>query len=414
MRIRIGVISPRITVIIVLFALLFPSGFEAEAAKITLTSEPSGAQVRVLGVELHLVRNRTTITTPGQIDFRRVREPYQLQFSLADYETKIVEYNAYDTKTKSISVALEPLLRRREISLASVPEGAEVSVNGEVVGTTPVTTEVEFKRIRARLPWSPIDVVFKLHEYEDLKVSLQEDGDGEVSVELAPLASRVEFSFSSQPSGADLLIDGRRMDSTPFGASIRFTRRASTSAWSTPLVTFRKKDYQDETVKLTMNADRLVDITLSRISEDRAYKVRAKNTDKVPLEATISVDGVEKARTPGSITLPFRRGSKDKPWNRFSIEATIPGDYLPESAEITYEVSNKDPITFELEPITEVNVGRFFPILEMAPRGPRQSIDQSEFLGMLDVRDISSPASDTRSVTNFRHEQPSFQSTAIP
>jgi hypothetical protein len=109
----------------------------------------------------------------------------------------------------------------------------------------------------------------------------------------------------------------------------------------------------------------------------------------------------------GQITLPFRRANRTLAWPEFNVGVGVKNEYQP----VARKLKVTDPLKqeFKLSPVTEVMVKRYFPGIEMTSRGPRIQVDQTEVLGILDQRDLNSPATDTRLITNFERRQPTIK-----
>ena len=213
-------------------------------SEVQLESEPAGATV--------LVDGETVGVTPMQAEIMQGLRSIEL--SLAGYKTaRLASEFVAGTTIKPEPFKLVPNDGR--LVLATRPEGATVSVDGNFIGSSPVTMDLTSgvtHQLRLSRPG------YKLTER---KLSLQADEERQLVVEMQPEYG-VIFA-SSEPADANLTLDGK-----PAGSGtqrLRMTTRQHE-------LTFSKPGYLPQTVRVTPRADtsQNVDITLKTQSQVKA------------------------------------------------------------------------------------------------------------------------------------------------
>ena len=113
-------------------------------------------------------------------------------------------------KTQSVGVELEPAWGQMQIT--SVPDGAEVIVDGQSVGTTPLTTEV-------LETGTELAIAMQGYKTWEKQVSVQA-GSSEIypTIELEVADGIVEVS--SSPAGAHVNVDGQFRGTTPVNVNL--------------------------------------------------------------------------------------------------------------------------------------------------------------------------------------------------
>ncbi|MFO7286825.1 MAG: PEGA domain-containing protein [Gammaproteobacteria bacterium] len=206
-----------------------------------------------------------------------------------------------------------------QVELVTLPEtGAEVLVDGEPVGRTPLIAEIRPGRHRLE---------FRADRYLPELREIDVEGGGQrraLTVELTP--SWAPVSIETTPAGATVLVDGEPAGTTPATLEIEAGRReievrlAGYNAWRTE-------------VDVTANEP----LTLPPIALVQADgRVELVST---PSEAAVSVDGEYRGRTP--LTLSLRPGRAHR------ITLTKPG-YEPVTRELTVEADSGRRIQIEL------------------------------------------------------------------
>ena len=205
------------------------------------------------------------------------------------------------------------------VELSTMPEaGAEVLVDGEPVGTTPVTAEIRPGRHR---------IEFRAERYLTELRDIDVDGGGTrqaLAVELTPSWAPVEIA--TEPAGATVLVDGEPAGTTPATLELEAgeheieLRLAGYNAWQSNIDVTANRPQSLPPVTL-VQADGRVELA------------------STPSEAAVSVDGEFQGRTP--LTLRLRPGRAHR------ITLTKPG-YETVSRELSVEADSGRRLTVEL------------------------------------------------------------------
>jgi len=137
---------------------------------------------------------------------------YQLTFSSSRYFSQLVEVMVEGLdKTQRLYVSMQPAWG--ELSINSDPEGAEVLVDDRVVGHTPLTAQVLQTGSQLRLhkrgfnPWSGLVTV--------------KAGESAIYPDIELQAADAQVSLSSEPSAAQVTVNGLFVGQTPLDMSLR-------------------------------------------------------------------------------------------------------------------------------------------------------------------------------------------------
>jgi formylglycine-generating enzyme required for sulfatase activity len=188
-----------------------------------------------------------------------------------------------DAQAQTFAIELVPLPGFLDLDTGSIT-GAEVIVDGEAVGVTPLR--------QLELAAGEHTLALRLDRYEPLETAVMIEGRAtsqSLSLELLPAWATV--NFSTTPIGATVSVDGVDVGQTPLTAEILagehevVVKLAAHKAW---------------TDKLAVNARE--EITLPQISLEAADGLVLLRT--TPSNASITVGGVYQGQTPLELTLP--------------------------------------------------------------------------------------------------------------
>ncbi|MGA0807189.1 MAG: PEGA domain-containing protein, partial [Pseudohongiellaceae bacterium] len=184
---------------------------------------------------------------------------------------------------QTFAIELQPLPGFLDLDTGAL-DGAEVSVDGEVVGTTPLQ--------QLELAAGEHTLRLRKERYEDLETSVTIEGrqtTQAMSLQLQPAWATV--SFTTTPAGATVTVDGTDVGVTPLNAELLAGAREvvvklpAHKAWS-------------DTLRITAREDFAVDpITL----EPANGLVMLRST---PTGASVTVNGVFRGQTPLELELP--------------------------------------------------------------------------------------------------------------
>jgi len=233
-----------------------------------------------------------------------------------------------------------------EVELATVPEaGAEVLVDGEPVGTTPLVAEIRPGRHR---------IEFRAERYLTELRDIDVEGGGTrqaLTVELTPSWAPVEIT--TQPDGATVLVDGEPRGTTPARLELEAgeheieVRLAGYNAWQS---------------RIDVTANR--PLTLPPVTLVQADgRIELAST---PSDAAVSVDGEFRGSTP--LTLRLRPGRTHR------ITLTKPG-YESVTRELSVEADSGRRLTVELPAqYGEIQVASEPPQAEVWVDGRREAV----------------------------------------
>ena len=304
----------------------------------------------------------------------------------------------------------------RDVMIQTVPSGARIEIKN--IGTTRISegtvyrspSEIDFRsrtepyRLEISLPG--YETATFVYDYRN--TSSREDN---FTIELKRLVETLPVAFMSEPSGAEILVDGRKIGITPITAQLEFKRASSSAPWIQKQVTIQKADYQTERFVVgRQNSSNVPIVRLDLIRKVRTFSVATTSDGQKLPGAAVTINGEavikdgEPLLTPATIDLEFTRENSNADWNTYELKAEIENQFEPIS--LTIENTSKDALTLDLPPVTEVYVTRYFPITEFSIRGPKLGVDESAPLGILNPRDLTRPYSDLRKITDFKRNSP--------
>ncbi len=166
--------------------------FTLRAASLVITPQPQ--HVSVSGLTWYI--DQRLLARPGDYRLRASTPGY------AELDTIITIPADGDVQ---LEYELQPLPGR--VDFSSTPVAAELSINDELAGVTPLTDVL--------LEGGEYELVFQAEGYQPLRQSLTVaglDAAQQVNVTLLPQA---QVSISSTPSGASVVVDGEELAHTP-------------------------------------------------------------------------------------------------------------------------------------------------------------------------------------------------------
>ncbi|RIH84248.1 PEGA domain protein [Calidithermus terrae] len=229
---------------------------------LNVTSNPQGAQVFVDG---RLVGN-----TPISVSVQPGRHDIELR--LAGYDTYRTSVNVGLGQVISINATLErPRPATGTLVVNSSPQGAQVFIDGRLVGNTPISVSLNPGRA---------DVELRLDGYDVFRTSVVINPGQTTSVNAGLNAQRRTgvLNVTSNPSGADVYINNQRVGRTPYSVQLN-------------------EGTYDLRVSLPGHADYRTTVRVDRNQETRINAqlapLRAQLTVSSNVEARVFVDGRE-------------------------------------------------------------------------------------------------------------------------
>jgi formylglycine-generating enzyme required for sulfatase activity len=225
-----------------------------------------------------------------------------------------------DAASQRVEVILQPLPGR--LTVHSEPSGAEVLIDGELLGRTPLAdapVEAGEHRLQLRAP-----------RYLPLEQTLDVTGrQVQQRLDLALDPAWADVSISSQPAGADILVDGETAGQTPATVEILQGEHA---------VALRLNGYADWTQTLSVSPG-------ERLTLDPVALVPAAGVISVtssPSGANVNLDGEFAGQTPLEIEI-----SPDRE-HRLTLSRA---GYQRRSATVSLAAGARAERSFPLEPL---------------------------------------------------------------
>ncbi len=225
---------------------------EAATGTLNIITDPEGASIMIDG-------KLTGNTTPATIEKLKLNTDLRLTLSKPDYEDFEQVVNLKTSKPQKISTKLTSIKPQMGIlNIESAPAGATVLLDGTDTGrTTPAQL--------ANLSPKKYEVTLKMKGYEDWTKSFDVAANESVPVkanltrpeaEEKPAPKVATLKVTSQPSGANILLDGKStgrrtpatLDDLKLGATYRIT--VSKEGYKT---SSRKRTLTDESETLAFN-----------------------------------------------------------------------------------------------------------------------------------------------------------------
>ncbi|MEX0963146.1 MAG: PEGA domain-containing protein [Pseudohongiellaceae bacterium] len=289
------------------------------------SSNISDARVRIDGVDIGQTPLADIAVEPGDHQLSISKDRY-LDFS----ETITIEGRSVE---QSYSASLEPAWAT--VSLNTSPSGAEVLVDGELVGNTPLNAEI----IQGQR-----DVILKLAGHkawqEDFDVLAGED----FSVPLVELEPADGLLFiQSNPSSASVTIGGEFKGLTPLEVALPPGQNHA--------LTLFKNGYTSSTLSLQTRANEERDINIELEPILMTVSIRAQ-----PEDAELYVDG--ELRGVANQTVELMAASQQ-------IEIRKTG-YVPYSTEFTSRPGLEQVINVSLKSLEQARLEQIEPVITSA------------------------------------------------
>lgn len=214
----------------------------------------------------------------------------------------------------------------RTVQVNSTPDGANVLIDGKLVGVTPLSQKVTFPKAT-----SAIEIKVEKDRYESQQVTLsgteakekKSSAPWPVSFNLAEIRREVPALITSPIDGGAVLIDGKSAGTVPLKHTLVFSRTNADSEWSTVTIQVEKPP-RYESAKQTVTAAEAagqkpgaewkLDFPLPEIRREVPMDIRA-NIE----QTTVSVDGKAIGTAPLTQNLVFSRPNGRAPWPELTL-----------------------------------------------------------------------------------------------
>ncbi len=165
---------------------------KSNTASIEIISSPDQAMVHIDGEKQGLTPYKAKDLSIGE---------HTLKIHKQGYEDHEQTFTLVAGSNKSIGVALDKLTK---VSIKSKPKQATIYLDGDLIGTTPY---------KSKLPTGKHVLQLRLLGYADIEqeIIIVEDYSNKFT-----LSKLFQISFSSEPAGAEVFMDGKYLGDTPF------------------------------------------------------------------------------------------------------------------------------------------------------------------------------------------------------
>lgn len=320
----------------------FNFSLQPRPGRISLRSQPAGAAVSLEGEALGETPLDALELAAGE---------YPLTFSHPRYlpVTTMLTVSGRD-KEETLEQALEPAWAN--IGISSEPAGAEILVDGEAVGITPATVELlqGERQLLLRLPgfasWQ-----------QELAVTAGENAVLD-TIQLLPAAGILELS--SNPSGANVTLDGEFQGQTPLSLNLQ-PGRAQRLLLTRP--GYRR---HSETVQLAAGASERKSIALT--AQLGTIDLRVS-----PAEAEVRVNGRLLGRGSQALSLPAveHRVEVSLAGYRSSSQRLTPRPGLEQRIEVTLQTEQEAKLA-KLQPEVTTALGQTLRLFIPGESGPAE------------------------------------------
>lgn len=289
------------------------------------SADISDARVRIDGVDIGQTPLSDVAVEAGEHQLSISKDRY------LDYgETIVIEGRSTE---QSYSATLEPAWAT--VSLNTTPSGADVLVDGELVGTTPLNAEIlQGQR----------DLVLKLAGHKAWQEEFDVLAGQDFSVPLVELEPADGLLFiQSNPTAASVTIGGEFKGLTPLEVALPPSQNHE--------LTFFKNGYSSSTLSIQTQANEERDISVELQPILTTVRVMAE-----PSDAELYVDG--ELRGQANQTIELMAASQQ-------IEIRKPG-YVPYSTEFTSRPGLEQVISVSLKSLEQARLEQIKPLITSA------------------------------------------------
>lgn len=242
-------------------AVLFLSGC---ATAIKVDSYPQRAAVTVNGKSIG--------ATPTQYTVDNAKKAVDMTFELPGYFPKTISYTA-GASPQPIMVTLGAMTQPGSFEIRSEPAGANVTLDGRAVGTTPLTLPVEFKRNSDTAPWIAQRLAVSKADFQPETVTLTSETRNVPLVRLGLLKDTREYTITTTSMegaalNAQVMLEGKAVGKTPLKLPIVYRRDDKSRPWPKFAVSVEMPgQYKPASVELSYDRDTTVALKLVAVTE---------------------------------------------------------------------------------------------------------------------------------------------------
>jgi formylglycine-generating enzyme required for sulfatase activity len=334
-------VRPRTLLVIAIIALLAVGAWYVLTARaVRVETTPAADSLQIRGAWLTPKFGDSYLLRPGT---------YTVEAELEGYRrlSETLEVNG-DTPAV-VDFVFEPL--GGLLSVTSSPiDGAEITIDGTVVGTTPAAD------LELATGEHVIELTAPLHLPFDTTVTF-EPGDPPRELEAELIPNWAPLKVATAPSGATVSVDGTAAGPTPFEDRVEAGDR---------LLEIRRPGFKAYSKRLRVTAGEVVDLGLVRlVPVDGRLAVGSD-----PSGATVTVDGVYRGTAPIELDLA--------PGRSYEVNVSLAG-YAAQTAAVEISSGQRSELRAELEMLSgEVTVTSVPPRAQVLVDGvPSGTTDQT-------------------------------------
>ncbi len=237
----------------------------SDYGSMNITSEPAGAEVSILG--------KVIGTTP------RVTNPvpsamYIVKFAMDGYEPAWLPVNVTPGRQVEAHVALVP--ENATVIIDSEPTGAHVQMNGKELGDTPV--------LLPDLPLGSYSATVQMTGYTRRDISWKVQNGRPILIKVPLMNNIGTLSLVSDPTAAEVEIDGQAYGSTPFRDFVEQGQHK---------IRLTKNGYKPYEKVVTVNRDELTEVEANMETLPGSLAI-----DSEPTGASLFINGIDYGVTP--------------------------------------------------------------------------------------------------------------------
>ena len=214
----------------------------SNTARLTLSSSPDGAEVRIDG---NLVG-----TTPATINDVQAGKS-ELKISKRGYRSYVKTMTFEATKPYKISATLDAL--PSGLTVITTPEGAKIMIDKRLVGVSPIT--------RSDLNEGAHNITAVLEGYASQTQTIQLEPDTNDSVEFSLVKDSGTLVVDTEPAHVEIYVDGKLLATTqPKGSMDTLSRpvRIMLKAGGDHQVQFVREGFVSSSIKVRTEIDQVV------------------------------------------------------------------------------------------------------------------------------------------------------------
>ena len=249
----------------------------SDYGSISITSEPSGAEISILGKTLPSLTPYITNPVPSAM--------YIVKFAMDGYEPAWLPVTVVPGRQVEAHAVLTP--ENATVIIDSNPSGAHVQMNGKEIGDTPV--------LLPDLALGSYSASVQMQGYTRRDISWKVQNGRPILINVPLMNNIGTLSLTSDPDAAEIEIDGRTYGNTPFSDFFEQGQHR---------IRLTKNGYKPYEKIVTVNRDETTEVSIKMEELPGSLAIESE-----PAGAALFINGVDYGVTP---------------YKRDSIEA---GDY---------------------------------------------------------------------------------------